>query len=474
MRRIKRVSEAIEAESEQKDKKGAGKTPILDAFGRDLTKMAEDGKLEPVVGRKKEVMQMAWILCRKKKNNPVLIGEPGVGKTAIVEGLAQMIINKKCPAMLMNKRIFSIEMGSLIAGAGAKGEFEARIKAIINELEKNRDILIFIDEIHMIVGAGGDIDAANMLKPALARGEVQCIGATTLNEFRNSIEKDGALERRFQKVMVEETTPEETLEILNNIKDRYESYHSVTYTPEALKACVDLAAKHIPDRFFPDKAIDLLDEVGAKAHLEEQESEEVSKLEDDLSKVQKEKDRVTREQKYDEAAKLRRDEIELQKKISAIRDESKKNKKKITLNAKDVAEVFSIKTGIPVEEFSEEEGTKLLKIGSNLKMDIIGQDEAIKTIAKCIKRNRTGLKDPKRPIGVFLFMGSTGVGKTQTVKSLAKNLFGSEDAMFKIDMSEYGEKHNVARMIGSPPGYVGYNEGGQLTEKVTRKPYCVI
>lgn len=467
---------AIADDTKSKDKK----TPALNSFGKDLSKLAEDGKLDPVVGRSEEIRQVAWILSRKKKNNPVLIGEPGTGKTAIIEGLAQLIYTKKCPLSLRDKRIISIEMGSLIAGAKQKGQFEERVQAIINELEKNPEIVVFIDEIHMIVGgAGGDTDAAGMLKPALARGKVQCIGATTLNEYKQSIEKDGALERRFQKVMVEETTPEQTLEILNNIKKSYEDYHRVTYSDAAIKACVDLANRHIPDRFFPDKAIDLLDEVGAKAHLNDADDtpQDISELEKKIDAVKKEISNNVRDQKFEEAGELRTDQTKLEKeldeKVKSWKKESA-NLKKIEITSKDVAEVFSIKTKIPVEEFDEEEGAKLLKLGENLKMSIIGQDEAVTKVAKCIKRNKAGLKDPKKPIGVFLFLGKTGVGKTELVKALAKNLFGSADSMFKIDMSEYDAKHNVSRMIGSPPGYVGYGEGGQLTEKVRRKPYCVI
>lgn len=483
LRRLK-LNEAVEAEAEQKESapKEKSKTPFLDVLGVDLTKAAKEGKLEPVVGRKKEILQTSWILCRKNKNNPVLIGEPGTGKTAIVEGLAQLIDKGTCSAKLKNKRIFSLEMGSLIAGAKEKGQFEGRVKAIIKEVEENKNIILFVDEVHLITSVSGDIDAANMLKPALARGIVQIIGATTLNEFRNSIEKDGALERRFQKVMVEETTPEETLEILNNIKSRYEDYHKVTYTDAAIKACVDLANKHIPDRFFPDKAIDLMDEVGAKAHLEDIDDgdstpKQISDLEEKLEEVQKEIHVNVMAQNFLGAAKLRKEEVKLQKELEDAEASWKKTKvelPKIEITPNDVAEVFSIKTGIPTEKFSEEESTKLLKMGENLKMDVIGQDEAIAKVSKCIKRNRAGLKDPKKPIGVFMFLGKTGVGKTQLVKSLAKNLFGSEDSMIRFDMTEYHEKHNVSRMIGSPPGYVGYGEGGQLTEKVRRKPYAVI
>lgn len=472
--KLNEAEEQISNDRQKDDKK----TPVLNAFGTDMSKLAEEGKLDPVVGRKDEITQVAWILCRKKKNNPVLIGEPGTGKTAIVEGLAQLIYKNKCPLALKGKRIFSVEMGSLIAGAKAKGQFEERVQAMVKELEKNPEVILFIDEIHMIVGSG-DIDAANMLKPALARGKVQCIGATTLNEYRESIEKDGALERRFQKVMVEETTPEETIEILNNIKDKYGEYHRVIYTESAIKACVDLANRHIPDRFFPDKAIDLLDEVGARAHLDDVDDtpQDIHDIEIELEKLKSKKVTALRDQDFEESAKLRQEEINLKKELEEKRESWSKQSsslKKIEITSKDVAKVFSIKTKIPVEEFDQEEGVKLLQLASNLKMSIIGQDEAITKVSKCIKRNKAGLKDPKKPIGVFLFLGKTGVGKTQLVKALAKNLFGSEDAMIRVDMSEYGEKHNVARLIGSPPGYVGYNEGGQLTEKVRRKPYSVI
>lgn len=472
--KLNEAEEQISNDRQKDDKK----TPVLNAFGTDMSKLAEEGKLDPVVGRKDEITQVAWILCRKKKNNPVLIGEPGTGKTAIVEGLAQLIYKNKCPLALKGKRIFSVEMGSLIAGAKAKGQFEERVQAMVKELEKNPEVILFIDEIHMIVGSG-DIDAANMLKPALARGKVQCIGATTLNEYRESIEKDGALERRFQKVMVEETTPEETIEILNNIKDKYGEYHRVIYTESAIKACVDLANRHIPDRFFPDKAIDLLDEVGARAHLDDVDDtpQDIHDIEIELEKLKSKKVTALRDQDFEESAKLRQEEINLKKELEEKRESWSKQSsslKKIEITSKDVAKVFSIKTKIPVEEFDQEEGAKLLQLASNLKMSIIGQDEAITKVSKCIKRNKAGLKDPKKPIGVFLFLGKTGVGKTQLVKALAKNLFGSEDAMIRVDMSEYGEKHNVARLIGSPPGYVGYNEGGQLTEKVRRKPYSVI
>jgi ATP-dependent Clp protease ATP-binding subunit ClpC len=464
-------------------------TPVLDNFGIDLTKRAEEDKLDPVIGRHKEIIELSWILCRKNKNNPVLIGDAGVGKTAIVEGLAQLIVKGKCPSKLKGKKIMTLDIGSLLAGAKYRGQFEERVKAIVQELSANKewanrvlgskqgDIILFIDEVHMIVGAGGETDAANMLKPALARGELQCIGCTTLNEYRESIEKDNALERRFQKVMVEQTSLDDTLEILKRIKERYEDYHIVTYTDDALKACVSLADKHLQDRFFPDKAIDLLDEAGAKAHLEDANvPEEITSLEEDLEKMSAEKMLHLQAGRYDEAQAVRQKEVAADAKLKEMRGkwEEENNLKRVEITADSVAEIFSIKTGIPVEKFNEDEGAKLMKMGENLKMDIIGQDEAIAKISKCVKRNRAGLKDPKKPMGVFLFLGPTGVGKTQTVKSLAKHLFGSEDNMIRVDMSEYAESHNRSRMIGAPPGYVGYGEGGQLTEKVRRKPYSVV
>lgn len=452
------------------------KTPFLDSFGKDLCALAADGKLDPVVGRQKEILETSWILCRRKKNNPVLIGDAGVGKTAIVEGLAQLIYNRKSPRALFDKRIVSIDMGSLIAGAKYRGQFEERIKMMVSELEKNKDVILFIDEIHMITTTGGDSGAANMLKPALARGEIQCIGATTLDEYRTSIEKDAALERRFQKIIVEQTTTEQTLEILRNIKSKYEDFHLVNYTDEALETCVKLAEKYMSDRFFPDKAIDLLDEVGAKMHLEIDVPEEIMVMEDKIDEIKNQKKKYVIDGEYEKAAETRTQEKKLIDQLAEARKKYEEDYKinRLEVTADDVKEVVGIKTGIPSEKFSDDEGERLLNMNKELKLSIIGQDQAVEKISKCIKRNRSGLKDPKKPTGVFLFLGPTGVGKTQLVKSLAKYIFGSDDSMIRIDMSEYSQEHNVARMIGAPPGYVGYGEGGQLTEKIRRKPYSVI
>lgn len=449
------------------------KTPVLDALGKDLTKLASENKLEPIHGREEEIQEVLLILGRKTKNNPVIIGEPGVGKTAIVEGIAQMISSKRGPRAIRDKRIVYIDMGSLIAGTSKQGDFEARIKALLDELEKNKNVLLFIDEIHMMVNPDMAIDAANMFKPALARGDMRLIGATTLNEYQKSIEKDGALERRFQKVIIDEPSQEETIAILNKIKSRYEDYHLVTYTTDAIEACVKLSGKYLTDRFFPDKAIDLMDEVGSRARLlaPDEEPEEITKLSEELEKVKKDLDRETKAQNYEVAIDLRKKEKEL---IDIIADKrSKLDIPRIEITKNDVAKIISKKIGVPAEKISQDEGEKLLKMEEDLKVQIIGQDEAVSKISKCIRRSRAGLRDPKKP-AVFLFLGSTGTGKTHTVKTLAKYLFGSEDAMIRVDMSEYGEKHNVARLIGSPPGYVGYGEGGQLTEKVRRKPYCII
>ncbi len=456
-------------------------TPFLDSFGKDLTEMAREGKLDPVIGRDKEIIQTAWILCRRKKNNPVIIGDAGVGKTAIVEGLAQRIVDSKAPRALLNKRIVSIDVGSLVAGAKYRGQFEERMKAMINELEQSDNIILFVDEIHMLVGAGGEgIDAANMLKPALARGELQCIGATTLDEYRKSIEKDAALERRFQKIIVEQTSPEDTLQILKNIKDKYEEFHMVTYSDSALEACIKLSDKYMTDRNFPDKAIDLMDEVGAKMHLDDSNvPENIVAIEEEIDAVKIQKQNALRRQPepdYDAAGEARARENRLIVQLEeAKRDwEAKAKANVLEITAENVAEVISLKVGVPAEKFTEDESEKLLNMNKELKLSIIGQDQAVDKISKCIKRNRAGLKDPKKPIGVFLFLGPTGVGKTQLVKTLAKYLFGSEDAMVRLDMSEYQQEHNVSRMIGAPPGYVGYGEGGQLTEKIRRKPYAVI
>ncbi|MTG97140.1 MULTISPECIES: ATP-dependent Clp protease ATP-binding subunit [Myroides] len=456
------------------------KTPVLDNFGRDLTEMAENGKLDPVVGRDKEIERVSQILSRRKKNNPLLIGEPGVGKSAIAEGLALRIIQKKVSRVLYNKRVVTLDLASLVAGTKYRGQFEERMKAVMNELEKNDDIILFIDEIHTIVGAGGatgSLDASNMFKPALARGEIQCIGATTLDEFRQHIEKDGALERRFQKVIVEPTTVDETIIILNNIKEKYESHHNVTYTPEAIEACVKLTNRYMSDRFLPDKAIDALDEVGSRVHITNiNVPQNILDLEKRLEEVREEKNEMVKKQKYEEAAGLRDDEKQLEKDLASAQNSWEEDVKtnKITVTEDDVADVVSMMTGIPVNRIAEKEITKLANLPQLIKGKVIGQDEAVSKIAKAIQRNRAGLKDPNRPIGSFIFLGQTGVGKTQLAKVIAKEMFDSEEALLRIDMSEYMEKFAVSRLVGAPPGYVGYEEGGQLTEKVRRKPYSVI
>jgi len=456
------------------------KTPVLDNFGRDLTKMAEDGKLDPIVGREKEIERVSQILSRRKKNNPILIGEPGVGKSAIAEGLALRIIQKKVSRVLFGKRIVTLDIASLVAGTKYRGEFEERMKAVMNELEKSPDVILFIDEIHTIVGAGGasgSLDASNMFKPALARGEIQCIGATTLDEYRQYIEKDGALERRFQKVVVDPTTIDESIQILNNIKDKYEEHHSVTYTPEALESCVKLTARYITDRHLPDKAIDALDEVGSRVHLNNiNVPKEVIDIEKAIEEVKEDKNRVVRSQKYEEAAKLRDREKQLQEKLEAAKKKWEEDTKshRVTVTEANVEEVLAMMTGIPVTRVAEKESGRLAKMDKELEGTVIGQDDAIKKVVKAIKRNRAGLKDPNRPIGSFIFLGPTGVGKTQLAKELAKYLFDSEDALIRIDMSEYMEKFAVSRLIGAPPGYIGYEEGGQLTEKVRRRPYSIV
>lgn len=456
------------------------KTPVLDNFGRDLTRLAEEGNLDPVVGRQKEIERVSQILSRRKKNNPILIGEPGVGKSAIAEGLALRIIQRKVSRILFNKRVVSLDLASLVAGTKYRGQFEERMKALVNELEKNDDIILFIDEIHTIVGAGGatgSLDASNMLKPALARGEIQCIGATTLDEFRTNIEKDGALERRFQKVMVEPTSVEETIQILQNIKDKYEDHHNVVYTDEAIKACVTLTNRYMTDRFLPDKAIDALDESGSRIHITNiVVPKEVLHLEEQLEKVRDDKTAAVNGQKYEEAARLRDDEkrIESLLQIEQIKWEetSKLNREIVTED--NVAEVVSMMTGIPVNRVAEAESKRLFDLPNLIKGKVIGQDEAVSKVVKAIQRNRVGLKDPNKPIGSFIFLGQTGVGKTQLAKVLATELFDSEEALVRIDMSEYMEKFAVSRLIGAPPGYVGYEEGGQLTEKIRRKPYAVV
>ena len=456
------------------------KTPVLDNFGRDLTALAEEGKLDPVVGRENEIQRVSQILSRRKKNNPLLIGEPGVGKSAIAEGLALRIIQHKVSRILYDKRVVTLDLASLVAGTKYRGQFEERMKAVMNELEKNDDIILFIDEIHTIVGAGGaagSLDASNMFKPALARGEIQCIGATTLDEYRQYIEKDGALERRFQKVLVEPTTVEETIEILQNIRDKYEAHHNVSYTDEALLACVKLTNRYMSERFLPDKAIDALDEAGSRVHITNiHVPEKILEIEAKLDEVRAMKNSVVKKQKYEEAAKLRDDEKTLEKDLSSAQEaweaESKLHREKVTED--DVAQVIAMMTGVPVRRINQNESNKLAALPDRIKGKVIGQDEAVSKVVKAIQRNRAGLKDPNKPIGSFIFLGQTGVGKTQLAKVLARELFDSETALVRIDMSEYMEKFAISRLIGAPPGYVGYEEGGQLTEKIRRKPYAVL
>jgi ATP-dependent Clp protease ATP-binding subunit ClpC len=460
--------------------KSSSDTPVLDNFGIDLTKAAEENRLDPIVGREMEIERLAQILSRRKKNNPVLIGEPGVGKSAIAEGMALRIVNKKVSRILFGKRIIALDLASIVAGTKYRGQFEERMKAILNELQKNDNIILFIDEIHTIVGAGGatgSLDAANMLKPALARGEIQCIGATTLDEYRQFIEKDGALERRFQKVMVEPTTSEETIEILNNIKERYEDHHNVSYTSEAINACVSLTNRYISDRHLPDKAIDALDEAGSRVHISNiHVPDRILKLEEEIEEVRENKIQAVKSQNFELAANYRDNEKKL---LEQLEDEKEKWENDLikfreTVNDENVAEVVAMMTGVPVQRIAQTEGNRLLKMGEELKDGIIGQDEAIQKIVKSIQRNRAGLKDPNKPIGTFIFLGPTGVGKTQLAKVLAEYLFDNKDALIRIDMSEYMEKFSVSRLVGAPPGYVGYEEGGQLTEKVRRKPYSVV
>ncbi|MDX1769795.1 MAG: ATP-dependent Clp protease ATP-binding subunit, partial [Arenibacter troitsensis] len=456
------------------------KTPVLDNFGRDLTKMAEENKLDPVVGREKEIERVSQILSRRKKNNPLLIGEPGVGKSAIAEGLALRIINKKVSRILYNKRVVTLDLASLVAGTKYRGQFEERMKAVMNELEKNDDVILFIDEIHTIVGAGGatgSLDASNMFKPALARGEIQCIGATTLDEYRQYIEKDGALERRFQKVIVEPTSVSETIEILKNIKGKYEDHHNVIYTDEAILACVKLTNRYMTDRYLPDKAIDALDEAGSRVHIVNMDvPKQILELEKQLEDVRELKNTVVKKQKYEEAAKLRDDEKRIEKDLAIAQERWEEDSKlhKETVTEDNVADVVSMMSGIPVNRIAQTESNKLAELPKLIKSNVIGQDEAVAKVAKAIQRNRAGLKDPNKPIGSFIFLGQTGVGKTQLAKILAKELFDSEDALIRVDMSEYMEKFAISRLVGAPPGYVGYEEGGQLTEKVRRKPYSVI
>ena len=456
------------------------KTPVLDNFGRDLTSLAEDNNLDPVVGRKKEIERVSQILSRRKKNNPMLIGEPGVGKSAIAEGLALRIVQRKVSRILFDKRIISLDLASLVAGTKYRGQFEERMKALMNELEKNPNIILFIDEIHTIVGAGGatgSLDASNMLKPALARGEIQCIGATTLNEYRQNIEKDGALERRFQKIIVEPTSIDETVQILQNIKAKYEDHHNVIYTQDAIEACVNLTNRYMTDRFLPDKAIDALDEAGSRIHITNiVVPQQIIDLEKRLEQIQTDKTNAVNRQKYEEAAKLRDDEKNIESALKSAQnqweEESKENKEIVTED--NVAEVVSMMTGIPVNRVAEAESNRLGELPSKIKGRVIGQDDAVAKVVKAIQRNRIGLKDPNKPIGSFIFLGQTGVGKTQLAKILASELFDTSDSLIRIDMSEYMEKFSISRLIGAPPGYVGYEEGGQLTEKVRRKPYAVV
>ena len=473
-------SNAAQQQARPAQKKPANDTPVLDNFGTDMTKAAEEGKLDPVVGRVKEIERLAQILSRRKKNNPILFGEPGVGKSAIVEGLALRIVEKKVSRILFDKRVIALDMTAVVAGTKYRGQFEERIRSILNELKKNPNIILFIDEIHTIVGAGsaaGSMDAANMLKPALARGEIQCIGATTLDEYRQNIEKDGALERRFQKVIVEPTTAEETLQILKNIKDKYEDHHNVNYTDAALEACVKLTDRYITDRNFPDKAIDALDEAGSRVHLTNitapKEIEEQEKLIDEMKSL---KNEAVRLQNFELAASYRDKEKEYTNQLDTLKEEWEKSLKenRETVDDEQIAEVVSMMSGVPVQRMAQAEGMKLLGMKDDLLSKVIGQDKAIATLVKAIQRSRVGLKDPNKPIGTFMFLGPTGVGKTHLAKELAKLMFGSADALIRIDMSEYMEKFTVSRLVGAPPGYVGYEEGGQLTEKVRRKPYSIV
>lgn len=457
-----------------------GKTPVLDNFGTDLTKCASEGKLDPVVGREREIQRVVEILCRRKKNNPILIGEPGVGKSAIVEGLAQLINKHHTSPVLFNKRIISLDMTAIVAGTKYRGQFEERIRALIKEIEQNPDVVIFIDEIHTLIGAGstpGSMDAANILKPALARGTIQCIGATTLSEYRNSIEKDGALERRFQKVIVEPTTSDETITILNNIKERYENHHHVSYTNDAVLACVKLTERYVTDRFFPDKAIDVLDEVGARVHLRHtQMPPEISEKEKEINFIKGKKQAAVRNQNFELAASYRDKQTELEAELSELQEKWANNeigtRDEITEN--DVTEVVSMITGVPVQRMAEAESARLKNMANDLKAVVVAQDKAIEKMVKAIQRNRVGLKEKNHPIGAFMFLGPTGVGKTYLAKKLAEHMFGSSDALIRVDMSEYSESFNTSRLVGAPPGYVGYEEGGQLTEKVRRHPYSIV
>ncbi len=470
---------------QQKAQRGAAnqpktKTPVLDNFGRDITRLAENGSLDPIVGREVEIERVSQILSRRKKNNPILIGEPGVGKTAIVEGLALRIVQRKVSRVLFDKRVVSLDLAALVAGTKYRGQFEERMKAIMNELEKNRDVILFIDEIHTIVGAGGasgSLDASNIFKPALARGELQCIGASTLDEYRMHIEKDGALDRRFQKVIVDQPSVEETIQILLNIKSKYEDYHNVTYSAEAIDACVKLSERYMTDRLLPDKAIDVLDEVGARKHIKNiNVPEDVIELEKKIEDIKLEKNKVVKSQRFEEAASLRDSEKRLQEDLEKAKNdwEEESKHKRFPIEEEDIAEVISMMTGIPVKRMVQAETDKLRRMGDDLKNAVIGQEEGISKVVKAIQRNRVGLKDPKKPIGTFIFLGPTGVGKTELARSLARYMFDNDDSLIRIDMSEYMEKFTVSRLIGAPPGYVGYEEGGQLTERVRRKPYSVI
>ena len=454
-------------------------TPVLDNFSRDLIKLAEDGKLDPVVGRENEIMRIAQVLSRRKKNNPIILGEPGCGKTAIVEGLAMLIHKGEAPKNLLDKRIVSLDLTSIVAGTKYRGQFEERLKVILEELQNNRNIIVFIDEIHTLIGSGnssGSLDGSNIFKPALARGELQCIGATTLDEYRKSFEKDGALERRFQKIMVDASTPAETIIILNNVKDKYESYHKVSYSDEVIGLCVKLADRYITDRQFPDKAFDILDEVGARAQTEQKIPEAIEELKKKASEIKQQKLDVVKRQNFEQAAELRDKERKILAKLESekkkFEEESANNKTAITVE--NVYDVVSSMTKIPVNKMTIDDTNALINMDSVIKSKVIGQDEAVEKIVKSIRRNRIGIKDPNRPIGSFIFLGSTGVGKTHLAKQIAKEMFGSEDSMIRVDMSEYQEKHTVSRLVGAPPGYVGYDEGGMLTEQVKNKPYSVI
>jgi ATP-dependent Clp protease ATP-binding subunit ClpC len=472
--------EGYGAAGQRKGAESKSKTPVLDNFGRDLTKMAEMGKLDPIVGREKEIERVSQILSRRKKNNPILIGEPGVGKSAIAEGLALRIVQRKVSRVLFNKRVVSLDLASLVAGTKYRGQFEERMKAVMNEIEKSPEIILFIDEIHTIIGAGGasgSLDASNMFKPALARGELQAIGATTLDEYRQYIEKDGALERRFQKVIIEPTTIEESILILNNIKEKYEEHHNVTYTPEAIEMCVKLTDRYLSDRHLPDKAIDALDEVGSRVHLTNiNVPKEIVDIEADIENVKVEKNDVIKSQQYEKAAELRDTERKLQERLEIAKQKWEEESKshRIPVTEDHVAEVVSMMTGIPLQRVAQSESGKLVTMADELHGKVIGQPEAVQKVVRAIQRNRAGLKDPNKPIGSFFFLGPTGVGKTQLAKELAKYLFDTEDSLIRIDMSEYMEKFSISRLVGAPPGYVGYEEGGQLTEKVRRKPYSII